>query len=203
MMFWQKTARLCLTQSSIKHNKCFVCAVLAGTRHKDHWCSKRGQRQCQVPLQPGEVLRPSLQQWPCKKNFLISFNMKWSASLKANQTLCIQLCNFCFTTGIDGGCDPRSDQCHQDDSQYFSLLQHIRKDYIAFCQGRAGCCCTQCDNDEVDYIVINNGIRQSWLHAVWILSSFNPEICHVHVFMDEWNDTLKTFIVCVLMALLH
>lgn len=43
--------------------------------------------------------------------------------------------NFCFTIGVNGGCNPRFDKRHQNDSQYFSLLQHFGKDYITFCKG--------------------------------------------------------------------
>lgn len=77
-----------VTQSYIKCNKGLFYPVVAGTGHQDHWCSQRGQRQCQVPLQPGEVLWPSLQQWPCKKDTSISLKMN---ALKANHVHCIHV----------------------------------------------------------------------------------------------------------------
>ncbi len=79
IMFWQKSGGLhfldcnvSVTQSYIKCNKGLLCLVMAGTGHEDNWCSQRGQRQCQVPLQSGEVLWPSLQQWPCKRRKILS-----------------------------------------------------------------------------------------------------------------------------------
>lgn len=47
-------------------HKLFASAGLARTRHQDHWCSKWGQRQCEVPVHPWEVLWPAVQQQPCK-----------------------------------------------------------------------------------------------------------------------------------------
>lgn len=123
----------------IKCNNGLLCPVMAGTGHQDYWCSQRGQRQCQVPLQSREVLWSSLQQWPCKNNTFFKERMNCCTKSRFNVQVHVISCtnthklSFLFHPGFDGGCNSRSDQCHQDDSQYFSLLQHIRKDYIAFC----------------------------------------------------------------------
>lgn len=162
-------------QPNIKVSNRLFSLVMAGTGHQDHWCSQWGQRQCQVPLQPGEILWPSLQQRPCKTNDLFTLKMTCSAVLPQfvrmvyftstaqcykmilNRSMCANTCSYigkmyqcifnnyiCFEPGINGGCNPRSYQCHQDDSQYISLLQHIWKDNITLCQGSCGFYTAQC-----------------------------------------------------------
>lgn len=48
---------------------CFF-ADMARIRYQDNRCIQRSQRQCQIPVQSGEVLRSLIQQWPCKKSVL-------------------------------------------------------------------------------------------------------------------------------------
>lgn len=57
-------------QDCVFHHKVTVCffADMARTGHPDNRCIQRSQRQCQVPVQSGEVLWSSIQQWPCKKS---------------------------------------------------------------------------------------------------------------------------------------
>lgn len=48
-------------------SNCSFCSVVAGDVHQNNWRSQWGQGQCEIPLQPGEVLRTSVQQRPGEK----------------------------------------------------------------------------------------------------------------------------------------
>lgn len=37
--------------------------------------------------------------------------------------------------GHNGGTHSKPDECHQNDLQYFSVLQHLRENDLALCQG--------------------------------------------------------------------
>lgn len=51
--------------------------------------------------------------------------------------LSIQTCKTLsfFSPGVNGRCNPRSNQCHQDDTYNFPLLQHTWKHSIPVCKG--------------------------------------------------------------------
>lgn len=189
---------------------------MARIRYQDNRCIQWSQRQCQVPVQSGEVLRSLIQQWPCKKSVLYKrthfiWQFKHAMSLYwENDVTQIMFSSFwaykqakrCFfsPSGVNGRRNPRFNQCHQDDTYNFPLLQHTWKHSIPVCKGSHICgrCmllrfwpvrqCLQVSNQMItackNYIT-NNGENSIWDQPQQVVGDKIKAAIHLNQVPDD------------------